>query len=870
MKLKYTSFVLYFLSWSIPVLSQSDLRESITLSRQTATLEFFLNEIAEKTGYTFAYVNGNIPLREKITLQRQVGTLEEILEFLLKDLPVQYEIRNNKIILTNKKRSQTEAREKKVTISGYVKDNDSGESLIGASVYNIKTMQGTTTNNYGFYSLTLFPDTVDIRVSYVGYDVGTFHFFLQRDTVINISLTGGSLLNDVVVQGFTDEKIQESSRMGTIDIPVEQIKTLPAVGGEVDVLKTIQLLPGVQSGTEGSSGLYVRGGGPDQNLILLDGVPVYNASHLFGFFSVFNADAINHVELVKGGFPARYGGRLSSVVDISMKEGNDQEIRGEGSLGLLSSKVMVEGPIRKGKSSFIVSGRRTYADVLAAPFLGSSRNLYYFYDLTGKINYQFNANNRLFISSYLGKDVDLVKTRTLDKYEDTLTDRLKKYRLRWGNVIVGVRWNHVFDQKLFSNFSATFAQYRFDNSNYLREIITSPDEAQSYSSDYRYSSNIRDLGAKIDFDFLPVPNHHIRFGSQILWHSFVPGITRFQSSDETNVTLGAHEISANEGSVYFEDDVLLTRRLKANLGFHAAGFMVDDSFYQSFQPRVSMRYLLNDNVSLKASYVEMTQFIHLLTNAGTGVPTDLWVPSTKYVKPEQSRQFSFGTTYVYQDLFDISVEGYYKTMDGLIDYKEGTDYYDPQKDWQQKIDNGRGESYGAEFLVQRKTGKLSGWIGYTLSWTNRTFDNINDGKTFPYRYDRRHDVSIAVKYQWKENKNFSASWVYGTGAAITLPLAGFLLGEPAYYAGGQYIVGGAVTYSDRNAFRMRDYHRLDISYNTTRKTKWGERTWSFSIYNAYSRLNPFFIDTRYVLNAPKFFQYTLFPIIPSVSYRFKF
>lgn len=767
----------------------------------------------------------------------------------------------------------TLAHAQKYTISGTIKDAASGEYLIGASIYSIHSREGTTANNYGFYSITLARDSIQLNISYVGYEQQIVSFLLSKDTTINFALTSGTTLQEVVISGTAEDQIQETTRMGTIDVPLEQIKSMPALLGEVDVLKVLQLLPGVQSGAEGSSGLYVRGGGPDQNLILLDGVPVYNASHLFGFVSVFNADAINHVELVKGGFPARYGGRLSSVIDIRMKEGNSKKLQGEGSVGLIASRLTIEGPVND-KTSFIVSGRRTYIDFLARPLIeistkGEETGGYYFYDLNGKVNHRFNDRNTLYLSMYSGDDKAYARSRYTDTHFPETTTSENEFKLRWGNLTTALRWNWIINKKLFTNVTATYSRYRFGVYVDQNESTTNSGVTETDYFHTAYVSGIRDFALKADFDYMPSPDHYIRFGVQAIDHLFTPGVLSVRSTEVADTTLGATKTYAKEYFAYAEDDFMITDKLKINAGVHASAFAVDSKLYYSFQPRLAGRYLLTRDLSLKASYAQMAQYIHLLTNVGIGLPTDLWVPATATVAPERSYISSAGLAYNLNNTYEITLEGYYKKMHGLIEYKEGANYLNIESDWQTKVETGRGESYGAEVFFQKKTGQLSGWIGYTLSWTNRTFPNINFGKTFPYRYDRRHDVEIAAAYDWKENRKFALTWVYGTGAAVTLPQSSYARhhDDPQFYGNND----GIQYYDGRNGYRMRAYHRLDLSYTTTKKKKWGERSWVIGLYNVYSRRNPFFLDIGYDEDGnKKFIQYSLFPFIPSIAYRFKF
>lgn len=745
----------------------------------------------------------------------------------------------------------------KHTISGYVRDADTGESLIGSAIFNRKTLQGSAANVHGFYSLTLQHDSVALVYSYVGYTPVEIRFFLRSDTVIDIGLLSGHQLEEVVVNAKRADEIHETTQMSSINVPIDQVKNLPALLGQVDVLKVLQLMPGVKS-SEGSTGLYVRGGGPDQNLMLLDGVPVYNASHLFGFFSVFNADAINRIELIKGGFPARYGGRLSSVIDINMKDGNMKEVHGEGSVDIIAAKMTVEGPIKKDKTSFLVSARRTYLDILAAPIIRSQtdevRAGYFFYDLNTKFNHIINNRNRIYLSTYLGDD----KAYAKENYDDSKDE----YGLRWGNIITAFRWNNVAGPRLFSNLTATYSRYRF-NVYSIQE-----DDHEVYNTSY--FSGIRDWALKLDYDFVPDPDHYIRFGAGAIAHKFSPGAFTYRVEDmPADTTVGSTKIYSSELSAYIEDDIKVSNVLKVNAGLHFSAFNVESKWYASVQPRVSARYLVTKDLSIKASFASMMQFIHLLTNAGLGLPTDLWVPSTADIKPQRANQVALGIAKNFRSEYEISLETYYKTMSNLIEYKDGTTFLDVQTDWRDKVTtNGKGLSYGAEILAQKKTGKITGWIGYTLSWTTRQFDDLNNGKWFPYKYDRRHDVSVAMTHAWNDRMDFSAVWVYGTGNAVTIPNA--MYQSSTRLNSGQYNYQ-LYYYGDRNSYRMRDYHRLDISFSWWKTKKWGRSKWTLAVYNVYSRRNPFFMDITYDKKGnKKFAQYSLFPIIPSVSYGIKF
>ncbi len=795
--------------------------------------------------------------------------------------------------------------QQKVTISGYVEDADTGEKLIGANVYDAKTFAGTTTNAYGFYSLTLPSDSIQLVVSFIGFDTYAESILLKENITKNIVLQSDVLLKEVeVIATEATPEIQERTQMSTVSIPIKQIKSLPRFLGEVDVLKALQLMPGVQSGSEGSSGLYVRGGGPDQNLILLDGVPVYNASHLFGFFSVFNADAINSVDLIKGGFPARYGGRLSSVIDIRMKEGSMKKIGGAVSIGLISSKFMLEGPIIKDKTSFIISGRRTYIDVLARPFIRMANNQdegynstlgYYFYDLNAKINHKFSDRDRIYLSAYAGDDTFYFREES--EYDDPGFDSSYKddydANTGWGNITSMLRWNHVLSPKLFSNVSLTYSNYDLHIDYSSKSEYTYNGMVEKEDFGFRYFSGIEDWGAKIDFDFMPSPAHYIKFGVGATHHQFKPGALQYEANfgddDDENIDTLLNEsfVNAVEYVAYVEDDFKMTNRLKANLGLHYSSFAVDDTMFHSLQPRISARYLLNNRWSLKASFAMMTQYIHLLSNSSAiDLPTDLWVPATKKVVPQNSMQVALGAAHTFKNNFEVSIESYYKTMKNLIAYKDGGSYFGggigSDTDWQDQVESGDGESYGVEFLVQKKKGNTTGWIGYTLSWSNRQFEEINFGKQFPYKYDRRHDIAIAVMHKFGERFELSGSWVFGTGNAVTLALANYpkaampdvdIRNLVNGYGNNAFGYGANQFFDNRNGYRMPSYHRLDIGASFIKQKKTGERRWNVGFYNLYSRKNPFFmfVDTQYDPASGeqerKYKLVSLIPILPSVSWQ---
>lgn len=776
------------------------------------------------------------------------------------------------------------------TVSGYVREAGSQEALIGVNVYLPGTAIGTTTNTYGFYSLTLpAADSLAVAYSFVGYEPTSRRVGLRTSQTIDVYLTPGRELAEVEVRATTDEtRVSDTPQMSTVSIPVAQIKKIPAFLGEKDVLKVLQLMPGVQKGSEGQTGIYVRGGGPDQNLIILDDAVVYNANHLFGFFSVFNGDAIKSVELIKGGFPARFGGRLSSVIELNMKDGNRDRLHGEGGIGLIASRLMLEGPLvknRKGQSvgSFLVSGRRTYLDVVAAPLIraqtnGQTQAGYYFYDLNAKANYDLDARNKLYLSGYFGRD----RFYARDQSGGTDTN------LGWGNATGTLRWNHLFNPRLFANLSLIFSDYKFQIGSTERGAV----DNQTYSLSYR--SGIRDLSLKYDVDFYPTPQHAVRVGVQGIYHRFTPSAIVLENALISQYRQGIDQIDVLESGLYAEDTWRPGERWRLNGGLRLSYFQHPAVRYLRPEPRLSAAYTLAPDLSLKASYALMNQYVHLLSNTGIGLPTDLWVPTTDRVKPQQSQQVAIGLA---KDLpgrnLALTVEGYYKTMSNIINYKEGASFLllnDPGSAnnvrWEDNVTAGRGWSYGAEVLLQRKTGRLSGWVGYTLSWTQWQFAEINGGQPYYPKYDRRHDVSVVGIYEINKRITLSGTWVYGTGNALTIPVGRYDAFRPgttyAGTTGGQ--LAGLLQNSrivddygtQKNSFRAEPYHRFDVGVQFRKQKKHHLRTWEVSVYNLYNRRNPFFYRLESVAQAANepnrtaLIRYSVFPLVPSVSYFFSF
>ncbi|MDZ4823478.1 MAG: TonB-dependent receptor [Flavobacteriales bacterium] len=786
--------------------------------------------------------------------------------------------------------------QEKFTISGEIKDKASGEYLIGA-VIGVKELQkGVSTNVYGFYSLTLPAGSYTLDVYLLGYVDKQIEISLDKDITLALALDPQTYEAEEVIVEAEKKQNTESTDMGRAKLEVDQIKKLPAFMGEVDILKTLALLPGVRSAGEGNTGFYVRGGGIDQNLVLLDNATVYNASHLFGFFSVFNADAVKNLELIKGGVPANYGSRISSVLDIALKEGNNREFHGEGGIGLISSRFTVEGPIQKDISSFILSGRRTYIDVLSKPFINpeadAAGSAYYFYDLNAKLNYRISTKDQLFLSGYFGRDVFGFKSQNADFSSE----------IPWGNATATLRWNRIMNPKLFMNAILTFTDYKF-------EFI-----GEQSDLEFRLKSGIRDYGAKVQWNYYPTYLHQIKWGVEYTRHQFTPN-TVYARSGDTEFIDGEDAIMySHEMAAYALDEFDINEKLRFNAGVRVSHFIHVGPFkryiysdsvdqfnqplppaivqyakgdvvknYTGFEPRLSLRYTINNVSSIKAGYTHNYQYIHLTSLSPTSLPTDVWIPSTEIVKPQFGIQYALGYFRNFgNDKWETSVEVYYKDMKNQTEFEEGAQ---PEQTVNDNVDNflvfGKAYSYGAEFFVKKRVGRVNGWVGYTWSKTMRKFDEINNGETFPARWDRRHDGSLVVSYKLSDRIDLGFIFVYGTGSAITLPL------ERYFYE--NHIVD---VYGPRNSFRMAAYHRADASLTlypkpmktVTDKTT-GEKVekkrkvtsnWNLSVYNLYNRKNPYFIyfDSGGQLGEGslqiKAYQVSLFPILPSITWNFKF
>lgn len=761
-----------------------------------------------------------------------------------------------------------------VTISGTIKDGENGEDLIGATVAVPELGLGTSSNAYGFYSLSVpTGDTLNVVFSYVGFQSQTFSLLLRQDTTFNINLNTGVQLDEVVVKANSFREQINSTEMSVEAITTREAKLVPVLLGESDILKTIQLKPGIPSGSEGRTGLFVRGGAQDQNLIVLDEAVVYNANHLFGFFSTFNTDAVKDLKIYKGGFPAEYGGRLSSVIDVKLKDGNNQKFAGSGGLGLISSRLTLEGPIQKDKSSFIVSGRRTYVDLLTRQVNRANEGNedfspipdYFFYDLNAKVNFQLSDKDRLFLSGYFGRDVF------------GFSSDFFNFDFDWGNATGTARWNHVFNPKLFANTTFTYSDYQYNINNQITGFS------------FGLGSNIADASLKTDFFYAANNQHTIRFGAMATHHTFTVGRLQAGSDDGVVSFSAGQEFQGVEFGAYVSDEMELSEALSVNAGLRFSGFNNDGKTYVGLEPRVAARYKLSERWALKSSYARMYQYLHLIANAGVALPTDIWYPSTQRVQPQRSDQVATGASYLLGSQYFLNFELYYKWLDNQLQFVDGAQIF-VNDELEDEFAVGEGRAYGMEFSIEKKEGRLTGWIGYTLALTRlQNFETLDPNGRFaqesegfgPFNpiYDRRHDISVVALYELSKRWTASATFVYGSGDLTWLPPGRFTF-QDVPGAGFEAVVPD---YRERNNFRLPAYHRLDLGLVYKFFPKWGESDLTLSVVNAYDRRNAFFIffepefegeesntgginiPTRIAAN-----QVSLFPILPSLTWNFQF
>ena len=764
-------------------------------------------------------------------------------------------------------------------ISGYVRDSETKEVLIGATIYETRNGVGCQTNSYGFYSLPASKGRKVITYSFVGYEKVTIDFELTKDTMILVNLKPATNeLSEVVVQSsakFAD------LRLGATDIPISKIKNTPALLGETDLMKSLQFIPGVQNTSEGKSDLSVRGGSPDQNLILLDGVSIYNPNHVFGFLSVFNTDALKKITLYKSDFPARFGGRLSSIVDITTKDGNKERLSGSVSVGLPAVKFNLEGPIIKDRTSFTFSVRRTYLDLLmnAINKIGNSESTanFFFHDFNAKIHHKINDKTFVYLSAYNGND-KLEQTSTKIKNIET-THNKSTEKWDWGNTIISSKLSRILTPSLFFRTALTYNQYHYKMNTENEYTFGEEWSAEKVAiQNFSFSSGIKDYSVSGDFDYFPAINHAVKFGTALTFHDFNPEVIAVSVKADTikrSDNTPKHTYS-KEVAFYAEDEWDISKKIRVSTGLRFSLFNVDKKTYTALDPRLSVRYLLTDKMTLQAGYTLMQQYVHLLSSNSVILQTDLWVPVTGIIKPMQSNQYSLGMLYELPKVFLLSVESYYKKMHNVIEYKDGINYTGVSTGWENKVEAGNGRSYGVELSLEKRAGNITGTASYTWSKSERRFEEINFGDWFPSKYDHRHVINLSLNYQINDKFDFTTVWTYHSGSRISLPLMTYVhvdLPETDRHI-------DLMELDHRNNYKMNDYHRLDIGINYTfRKKKSSYYLLNIGVYNVYNRMNPYkiIIDTDLHKNAEgenvytrSLRQITLFPIIPSLSFAYYF
>lgn len=767
------------------------------------------------------------------------------------------------------------------SITGFVQDEQTGERLVGATVFIEELNIGCATNNFGYFKL-IVPDSISIKleISFIGYKRKMVEITPEPKLLTIISLVPyeHEVGEVVVVSHLSKIHITNGD---FIDIPLGDLSSMPALLGERDLIKSLLAMPGVQFSTEGTANISIRGGAPEQNLILVDDVPVYNPNHLLGIFSPYNTDALKSASLLKGSFPARYGGRTSSVLDLRMKEGNSKSFHGTASLGILSVRMMLEGPIIKNKMSFLITGRRSFIDLLALPItsLMQPKNdkinyRLFFYDITGKLNYNFSNRDKVYASVFISRDPFTITGKSKKETEFVFSKETHKWTLHLTNQVGSFRWNHIFNDGAFSNTTLYYSKYDFSNTEFYENMIEVNNEKNKEGHSLNLSSGLTDLGAKTDFEFNPNNIHKINAGLELINHNFQPGIEVYNLNDlASTYNIDSSKIQDKrqsiESALYMQDEIKLGDRFSMNIGYRLTAYQTESKTYMQHQPRIALRLMLSKQIAMKASGIRIGQNLHLLSNNGISLPSDLWVPVTARIKPIVSDQISLGLTYASNNRnYEVTVEGYYKTLSNIVEYKEGASFIDTSSTWEDKVAIGNGLSYGVELMIEKKSGKFHGWVSYTLSKTTRQVDGVSSGKLFPYKYDRPLNFSVTTIWEIRKNRKLNINWIYASGNPVTFAFENYISNTSDHY---QLFQGGNVpnnieNYSLRNNYRFPTYHRLDVGYSIIKPKKWGSVELSFGLYNAYNRLNAFTINE----SDRKLYKTSLLPIVPSIQYTAKF
>lgn len=841
---------LLFLLFSSTIFSQKALKTKIDFAVKDQSVAAALWQLSEASSVPISFSDNLFDPKLRASHSFTDTPIKTILESILAPTSARFVYTNGQVLIVKKTI-------RRFTLSGYVEDAETGERLIGANVLDLQSQRGTSSNEYGFFSLSLPAEKYQIQFSYLGYRSHTQPVDLTQNQPIKISLQPNLTLEAIIVRATDDLPSGGASKVASEELPLEQMDVLPTLGGEVDVLRSLQQLPGVQSGTDGIGGLHVRGGNSDQNLILFDGVPVYNPYHSLGLYSIFDFDMVHKVRYFRGQFPARFGGRVSSVVDVRTRQGNNRNYEARASIGLIASKIAVEGPLSKNKSAFYLSARRSHLDPFIKSYTKKERSQagetgfanYSFGEIIAKVDYATSSKNHLYLSFYKGGDLYQNENRFTERagplqrvYED-------EQQLQWGNTLSVLRWNHQFNEKVFANFTGTFSTFNFQSNDRFQDSLSGNDaNAYSYFQRDIYQSKIEDLSAKIDLDVVPNPQHYLRMGFHLTRHFFQPGAITTQSDDffpGNNLSDSLKNINAIEASVYLEEEWVIHPRLLLNAGVYTSLFSVQQKKYLLAEPRLALYWQPAKAWRFHFSFSRMNQYLHLLTRSGAGFPTDLWVPSTAKVAPQQALIFDLGAKWQLGEQWSLASSAYHKEMRQLISYSEGANFninsdIISANNWEEKIITGQGRSRGIECLLKKEKGTVQGWLSYTLSETNRQFDDLNKGIPFPFRFDHRHVFNAVAAWQIAPKWQFSSSWTYSTGSRTNLTL-----NEWEYIDQNGNPISFYYDFGDKNSFQLPAYHRLDWNFHYQKQKNWGSWSLHLGVYNTYNRRNIYYIKTDY-------------------------
>lgn len=839
-----------------------------------------LDELADRSGVNIVYSANRLPRRRTVTIQAQNERLGSLLTVILSKFKYTYKIVGGQIVIV---RDDYRNVEQDITISGYVRDSLSGEPLVLASIFLYDQSKGTETNEYGFFSFTLPKGNQRVYFSYLGYEQKAINYRIKKDSSLIVELVPDLQLNEIII--LEDDDIE--ANQNTIDeerVNFDQMQSMASLGGEADIVRLGNMMPGVSSGSDGLGGLNVRGGSADQNLVLLDGVPLYNVGHALGLFSVFNSNVIKSASLIKGGIPARYGGRLSSVLDVRTREGNTKQMAGSVSMSLIALKASLEGPIGSGGSSYLVTARRTFADPWLKAVSQYQNELndnegetnYFFYDLNAKLNFQLGKRNKIMLSSYAGKD-DFTRDVTSFRTEPVKVKELDDVKWNWGNRMSILRFNSQLSTKLFAKASAYYTEFDFSSFDHNRyETELSIDSTSLIYQAKSYVSNINDIGLKLDFDYVPTPIHFIKFGLGAIQHEFDPGLTAVTQKDglvgldqalqkeQVEALIDRPKLNGNELSVYVEDQMTFNYHTMLNVGVHASYITADNNSYISIQPRISTM-LRTDALYWKGSWSRMNQYLHLISNNGLGLPAEVWLPSTDRLRPQECDIFSSKVGYYIKGGMQIGAEAYYKLFRDLSTFNEGAAIdINVGSDWQSKVPVGSGKAYGLEFFFNKESGKTTWMSNYTFGRSTRLFNQLNNGREYNHKFSLDHSAKFSFRHRLTDNAEFTLNYLYSTGARVTTPSGVILEGPDGELR---------IDYPEKNNEVLRAYQRLDIGFNFYSKFKWGRQKISLGAYNVLNKKNVFFVDIeRNEFDSEKYDlkEYSILPIFPVIAYSLSF